>query len=783
LKCLRCGSISSDDSKSCKECGAPLGPSICDPFSRTETLGAEGRPKKKPVAVKYRIIGRLGEGGMGIVYKAEDTTLRRTVALKFLPPELTRDEEAKARFVREAQAAAALNHPHICTVYEIGESEGQTFISMEYIEGQSLKDRIASGPLEIEEAKGIALQIAEGLKEAHDQGIVHRDIKPANIMLTAKGQVKIMDFGLAKLSWGADLTRPSMIMGTAAYMSPEQARGEAVDRRTDIWSFGATLYEMFAGKLPFGRRAEQSLIYAILNEQPGPIHEARPEIPKAIGRTIMRCMEKDPASRFQNLGEVLEGLRTARSATCVPEPRKYLIVLPFENISPDPEQDYFCDGMTEEIITDLSHIQDLLVISRNSAMTYKGTKKKTDEIAAEAHVRYVLEGSVRKAGNSLRITAQLIDAETDTHLWAEKYSGNLNDVFDIQEKVSRSIADSLRLRLRDTDDRKISERPIANIQAYEFYLKARQELYRFSDVGLDQAVRYLENGLEIVGENALLISCLGIVYFQFWNLGIRIDEAYLCKAEECAERIFRIEPGSPHGRLVRGLLRSFVDPQRAIWEFKSVIADDLYNDEALLWLCICYVHLGKGDEADSFLERLLKIDFLNSIVKVVPALKLYYRGEFEAARDSLEKVYRTDTEYPLFLWQYGRMLASCGDIDKAVSAFEASAAKGLFGLSRMSHLFGLAFRGGRQDLLRSLRPDLERWARSDWMASFWLAECLALIGETEMALNWLESAVDLGFVNYPFICELDPFLINIRSEPRFQKLMERVKTEWEYFEV
>jgi serine/threonine protein kinase len=789
VRCAKCKAENPDTQKFCGECGTKLETS--KDVSVTQTLESPKLSKmaKAPlssekVAGKYQILEELGRGGMGVVYKAKDTRLERTVALKFLPEELTKDEESLQRFILEAKAAAALNHPQICTIYEIDEADKRTFIAMEYIEGQSLKDKLKSGPLRIEETKHIAIQVAGGLREAHEKGITHRDIKPANIMLTEKGVAKIMDFGLAKLSWGADLTKPSMIMGTAAYMSPEQARGGPVDYRTDIWSFGAMLYEMLTARLPFGKRQGESAIYAILNERPKPLSALRPDISRGMENFILKTLEKEPDRRFQNMEEVLKELKTPLSSTVfAPHPKKSIIVLPFENISPEPEQEYFCDGITEEIITDLSHIHDLLVISRNSSMTFKGSKKKTIDIAREANVRYVLEGSVRKVGNSLRITAQLIDAETDTHLWAEKYTGTLDDIFDIQEKVSRSIADSLRLELGSAEKRSIAERPIANVQAYEFYLKARQEIYSFSEEGLDRALRYLENGLEIVGENVLLFACMGIAYFQFWNLGVRIDESYLNKAKDCAERIFKMEPHSPHGRLIRGLVQCFVDPLQAIRQYKSVLEDDPYNDEALLWLCICYVHLGKGDEANPFIERLFKVDFLNSIVKVIPGLKLYYKGEFQRAREALEKLYQTDRENPLFLWQYGRMLASCGLIDKAVSVFEASASKSRLGLAKMSRLFAFALQNRIEDLLRSIDSPVQRWARGDWMVSFWLAECLALVGDCSKALAWLESAVNLGFVNYPFLNTHDPFLVNIRSDPRFKVLMERVKNEWASFEV
>jgi len=284
IKCPKCNADNPDTAKFCSDCGTQI--VVIEDASVTKTIQEPIVSSGKIIAGKYKILAELGRGGMGVVYKAKDTRLNRTVALKFLPAELTQDKEAKKRFIQEAQAAAALNHPHICIIHEVDESDDQTFIAMEFIEGQSLKDKLKIGPLNVEEAKDIALQVAEGLKEAHEKGIVHRDIKPANIMLTKKGQAKITDFGLAKLSWGADLTQPSTIMGTVAYMSPEQAKGEEVDHRTDIWSLGAMLYEMLSGERPFQKAQEQALIYSILNDKPTPLSLLRSDIPTQIEKVI-----------------------------------------------------------------------------------------------------------------------------------------------------------------------------------------------------------------------------------------------------------------------------------------------------------------------------------------------------------------------------------------------------------------------------------------------------------------------------------------------------------------
>ena len=735
----------------------------------------------------YRILEKIGEGGMGVVYKAEDTKLKRTVALKFLPPELTKDAPAKARLTQEAQAAATLDHPNICAVFEIGEAKGTTYIAMPYVKGRSLKEKIAAGPISVEKALDIAGQVGEGLKEAHEKGIIHRDIKPANIMLTEKGQAKIMDFGLAKLTAVADVTQTRGIMGTIAYMSPEQARGEAVDHRTDIWSFGAMLYEILTGQMPFGRKHDQALIYSILNNTPEPMCRLRKDIPRPVEQLVLKTLEKNKLHRYQNMAELLTDLKAAQiSGLSVPKAEKSIIVLPFENISPDPEQEYFCDGMTEEIITDLSHVHDLLVISRSSAMTFKGTKKTIPEIARAVNVRYVLEGSVRKAGNNLRITAQLIDSSNDAHLWAEKYTGNLDDVFDIQEKVSRSIVDALKLKLTPEEKQKMTERPIDNVAAYECFLKANAEILRFTEDALNRALLSLQSAHDMIGDNALLFSAMAYVHWQYVNIGVRHEES-IEKSEEYAMKALSLDPDFPKAHAVFGLINlAFRGNQsKAVEHFNRALALSPDEPLSLGWLACCYIqYIGKIDAAIPLVERIIQIDPLNVFNFWFQGLLRLYDGQYGLALAPFRKLLQTDPENPAGHLFYAWALACNAEIEEAICVIDKSGrAFPDNKFSKAGLLLKYVLLKDKENALREMTADFQKTCRRDAANAHFIGVMLALLDEKNLALDWLENAVNRGFINYPLLAEKDPWLANLRGEERFKTLMERVKKEWEHFEV
>ncbi len=467
----------------------------------------------------YKILDKLGEGGMGVVYKAQDTRLDRLVAIKFLPSHLSSTADNRARFLQEAKATAALNHPNILSIYEIDDHNESAFIVLEFIDGQTLKEYLAAlntgSGVPVRQAIAWTEAIARGLKVAHEKDIVHRDIKAENIMLTKSGQLKIMDFGLAKLRSHATLTRAGSSLGTLSYMSPEQAQGSAADQRSDLWSLGVLLFELLTGDLPFKSEHEAGLLYLIVNQAPPFPSELDRRLPEDIDAIVMRMLDKDPEKRFQRVDELLAALSRLgeQIESRQNQPKRLAIaVLPFATIGGDKENEYFGDGLTDELIVSLSQLKDFDVISRTNSMQYKNTSKDIRTIGKELGTRYLLEGSVRRFQDNLRITLQFIDVENSRQLWAESFKGKMEDVFDIQEKVSKQVVDALMIKLSPNEKIILTKRSTVNAEAFDCYLRAREFLYRRTKTSLQFAIHLFQKAIELDTRYAAAYAGLGESY-------------------------------------------------------------------------------------------------------------------------------------------------------------------------------------------------------------------------------------------------------------------------------
>ncbi len=731
----------------------------------------------------YEILEKIGQGGMGIVYKASDTKLERLVALKFLPKEFTHDPAAKERFIQEARATAALDHPNICTVYEINETkDGQTYISMAYIEGQSLREKIRSGHIRIEEALDVAIQIAEGLQEAHNKGIIHRDIKPGNIMITEKGQAKVTDFGLAKLEWGADLTKTASIMGTVAYMSPEQAKGEEVDQRTDIWSLGVVLHEMLTGTLPFLGERDQSTLYAILHEDLKPLRSFRKDLPETLEKVTRKALAKNPDRRYLEIHEFLvdlislkRGLDVKTKGVRSAESKPSIAVLPFVDMSPQKDQEYFCDGIAEELINGLSHIRDLHIVARTSAFAFKGEKLDVREIGQRLDVKTVLEGSIRKAGNRVRITAQLINVEDGYHLWSEKFDREMNDIFAIQDEISMAIVDNLKVKLLAKEKAAIEKRHTDDPDAYNLYLKGLHFGSKPSPEAFEKALEYFKKAYDQDPRFALALAGMAYIYGSYGIFSFLSPDEVLPNAQAALSKALELDEDLSEAHVVSALIAFWFewDWEAAENHFTKALNLNPGNAFCRAWYGWYQLAMGKPDEAVAEIKRAQELDPLMPLFYAMGTGIHFSAGKLDEAVDQFHKAIELDPYSGAALFQVGRVYLKKGMLDEALSAFKKSLELVIFaGWAESGIAFIHILRGERKKAEQILHDLLKRKKTTN-VSSYCIASIYFQLGEKDKALEFLEKAYEERDILMPFI---QVFVENIdtQSDPRFFPVVKKM---------
>ncbi len=778
----------------------------------------------------YEVVAFLGAGGMGEVWRARDTRLERDVALKVLPASAPEEPAARARLLREARLASKLNPPNVCTIHEVGEANGRTFIAMELVEGETLSARLAAGAFPPAEVRRIGMQVAEALGHAHAHGVLHRDLKSANIVLTPEGRAKVLDFGLAKrfsqkeaedatTVSGASLTVAGTLTGTVAYMAPEQLLGKPADTRSDLWALGVVLYEMATGSLPFSERLSTALIEQILHGNPQPPRRIRPEIPKDLESVILRCLERDPAERFGSAQELLEALGRPLSAAHGSPPsasrfsprvawglaaalvlvlagagyllwkrplpaarpgdgRVMLAVLPVDNLSGDAGQEFFSDGLTEELIAQLGAMTParLGVIARTSAMRYKKTEKPIDQVGRELGVGYVLESSVRKEGGRVRITAQLIGVKDQTHLWAESYERDVSGILAIQSEVAEKVARALAITLLPSEKARLAGSRPVNPEAHELCLKGRHHWNLRTSKDLLKATENFRAAIAADPSFALAWTGLADTYALYPFYNVLAERTAFPQARATAEKAFAIDPTLVEAETTLAFVTFYFDWDWAGAEKRMTAILERRPDYAIArqWYAEYLTHMGRHDESLREIRRARETDPLSPILRVMEGYVLYYARRYEDSLVSLRKSLPLAPDYPVLHNYVALNLFEMGRLDEAREAFLRYRALGGSSVRASTWEVQLLAASGKKDEakrlfagLRDQTPKGERFVFGRW------AQTSAALGEMNEAVAYAGQAYeerDVLLVS----ARVDPRFDPLRSDPRFQEIVRKM---------